>query len=122
VSPELPAAGVDHRPQQTSGARRDGDATLATVWVPSLMRDLTGGADRVDVPGRTVRQVIESLEAAHPGMKDRLVEDDRLKPAIGVAVDGVMSRLGLRQPVGEASEVHFLPAVSGGAERGGDPA
>ena len=97
---------------------------MATVWVPSLMRDLTGGADRVDVPGRTVRQVIESLEAAYPGMKHRLVEDDRLKPAIGVAVDGVMSRLGLRQPVGESSEVHFLPAVSGGAPgaatRGGE--
>jgi molybdopterin synthase sulfur carrier subunit len=88
---------------------------LATVWVPSLMRDLTGGADRVDVPGRTVRQVIESLEAAYPGIKDRLVEDDRLKPSIGVAVDGVMTRLGVRQPVGETSEVHFLPAVSGGA-------
>jgi molybdopterin synthase sulfur carrier subunit len=87
---------------------------VATVWVPSLMRDLTGGADRVDVPGSTVRQVIESLEAAYPGIKERLVEDDRLKPSIGVAVDGVVSRLGLRQPVGETSEVHFLPAVSGG--------
>jgi molybdopterin synthase sulfur carrier subunit len=94
---------------------------LATVWVPSLMRDLTAGADRVDVPGRTVRQVIEGLEAAYPGMKDRLVEDDRLKPSIGVAVDGVMSRLGLRQPVGEASEVHFLPAVSGGAAHSARP-
>jgi len=81
------------------------------------MRDLTGGADRVDVPGRTVRQVIESLEALYPGMRDRLVENDRLKPAIGVAVDGVMSRQGLRQQVGETSEVHFFPAVSGGAAR-----
>jgi molybdopterin synthase sulfur carrier subunit len=88
------------------------------------MRDLTGGADRVDVPGRTVRQVIESLDAAYPGMKARLVEDDRLKPAIGVAVDGVMSRRGIRQPVGETSEVHFLPAVSGGraGHGSGDPA
>jgi molybdopterin synthase sulfur carrier subunit len=81
------------------------------------MRDLTGGADRVEASGRTVRQVIESLDAAHPGIKSRLVEDDRLKPSVGVAVDGVVSRLGLRQPVGESSEVHFLPAVSGGTSR-----
>ena len=88
---------------------------MATVFVPSLMRDLTGGAARVDVPGGTVRQVVESLEAAYPGTRARLVDGDRLKPEIGVAVDGVMSRLGLRQQVGAQSEVHFLPAVSGGA-------
>jgi sulfur-carrier protein len=79
------------------------------------MRDLTGGADRVEAAGRTVRQVIESLEAAHPGIRARLLDEDRLKPSIGVAVDGVVSRLGVRQPVGESSEVHFLPAVSGGS-------
>jgi molybdopterin synthase sulfur carrier subunit len=90
---------------------------MATVFVPSLMRDLTGGAARVDVPGGTVRQVVESLEAAFPGTRARLVDGDRLKPEIGVAVDGVMSRLGLRQAVGEQSEVHFLPAVSGGGAR-----
>jgi molybdopterin synthase sulfur carrier subunit len=88
---------------------------MATVFVPSLMRDLTGGAAKVDVPGGTVRQVVQSLEAAYPGTKERLLDGDRLKPEIGVAVDGVMSRLGLRQVVGEHSEVHFLPAVSGGA-------
>ncbi len=88
---------------------------MATVFVPSLMRDLTGGADRVEASGRTVRQVIESLEVSYPGMRGRLLEADRLKPAIGVAVDGVVTRLGLRQPVEDASEVHFLPAVSGGS-------
>jgi molybdopterin synthase sulfur carrier subunit len=88
---------------------------MATVFVPSLMRDLTAGADRVEAAGRTVRQVIESLEASYPGMRARLLEADRLKPAIGVAVDGVVTRLGLRQPVEDASEVHFLPAVSGGS-------
>jgi sulfur-carrier protein len=88
---------------------------MATVFVPSLMRDLTAGAARVEVAGRTVRQVIENLEAAYPGMRSRLLEGDRLRPAIGVAVDGVVTRLGLRQPVEDASEVHFLPAVSGGS-------
>ena len=88
---------------------------MATVFVPSLMRDLTGGADRVSVPGSTVRQVIDNLDTAYPGVKARLVQDGRLNPSIGVAVDGVVSRLRLLQPVGETSEVHFLPAVSGGA-------
>ncbi len=87
---------------------------MPVVWVPSQMRELTGGESRVAVPGRTVRQVIESLEARYPGARARLIEDDHLNPIIAVAVDGVVSTLGLRQPVEEDSEVHFVPAVSGG--------
>ncbi|MBI3978946.1 MAG: MoaD/ThiS family protein [Chloroflexi bacterium] len=87
---------------------------MAIIWIPSLIRDLTGGQERIAVPGATVRQVIANLEAAYPGVKERLCEGDRLSPAIAVAVDGQVTRRGLLQPVGETSEVHFVPAVSGG--------
>jgi molybdopterin synthase sulfur carrier subunit len=87
---------------------------MATVFIPALLRDLTGGRDTVVVPGATVRQVIEALEAAYPGVKGRLCEGDDLRRGVAVAVDTEVARLGLRQPVGEKSEVHFLPAVSGG--------
>ncbi|MBI3972028.1 MAG: MoaD/ThiS family protein [Chloroflexi bacterium] len=87
---------------------------MPTVWIPSLMRDLTGGRTTVTVEGLTVRQVIDSLEAAYPGVKARLCDGDRLSPSITVAVDGVVSRLGMRQPTGEHSEITFIPTVSGG--------
>lgn len=87
---------------------------MAAVWIPSLMRDLAGGQQTVTVPGRTVRQVIDALEAAYPGTKARLCDGDRLSPAISVSVDGVVQRLGMMYPVGENSEVHFIPAISGG--------
>ncbi len=88
---------------------------MATVWVPALMRDLTGGATTVAVDGaKNVRQLIERLDTLHPGFKERLLKGNRLSPSVSVAVDGVVSRLGLLQPVGETSEVHFLPAVAGG--------
>jgi molybdopterin converting factor small subunit len=85
------------------------------VWIPSLLRDLTGGETTVQADGVTVRQVIESLEARFPGIKARLVDGDRLRPALTVSVDGEVTRYGLRAPVKESSEVHFLPAVSGGS-------
>ncbi len=91
---------------------------MATVWIPAPMRDLTGGQARVVVPGRTVRQVIANLEVAYPGTRERLMEGDALSPLVAVAVDGEVSGLGLLQPVGESSEVHFVPAVSGGSVRG----
>jgi molybdopterin synthase sulfur carrier subunit len=87
---------------------------MAKVWIPSLMRDLTGGQTVVAVKGSTVRQIVENLEAAYPGIRKRLLRGDKLKPTIGVAVDGDVSRLGLLERVGPNSEVHFLPAVSGG--------
>jgi molybdopterin synthase sulfur carrier subunit len=87
---------------------------VATVFIPSLLRDLTGGHDRVEVEGRTVRQVVANLEAAYPGLRERLVDGDTLSPRVQVAVDGHVSRLGLLERVGETSEVHFIPAISGG--------
>jgi len=87
---------------------------MATVWIPSLLRGLCGGERIVEASGRTVRQVIDSLEGRCPGIRDRLVEDGELRPELAIAVDGETTQIGLMQPVGEQSEVHILPALGGG--------
>ncbi len=87
---------------------------MAVVHIPSLMRDLTGGQAEVSAPGRTVGQVIESLEAQYPGVRERLCEGGRISPQLSVSVDGRLARLGLAQPVRETSEILFLPLVGGG--------
>jgi molybdopterin synthase sulfur carrier subunit len=88
--------------------------TMATVWIPALLRDLTSGQETVTVPGSTVRQVIDELDRLYPGMRDRLCDANGLRPGIVAAVDTEVARLGLGQPVGDQSEVHFLPAIAGG--------
>ncbi len=88
---------------------------MATVFIPSLMQNLTGGQSRVEVEGSTVRQIVESLEKAYPGMKERLVDKHKIKPNISVAIDGEVTPMGMLEKVGESSEVHFLPAIGGGA-------
>ena len=87
---------------------------MATVYVPSLMRGLARGQAEVKVQGSTVRQIIDNLEQVYPGMKLRLVEGNRIKPNLSVAVDGEVTPLGMLAKVGEQSEVHFLPAIGGG--------
>ena len=94
--------------------RVDWTVGMPLVWIPSLLRDLTGGEQRVTVQGETVRQVITHLEQAYPGVEARLCEEGRLRPNIAVAVDGQVSSARLRQRLTETSEVHFLPAISGG--------
>ena len=88
---------------------------MATVFIPSLMQTLTDGEKQVWVEGSTVRQIINNLDDMYPGVKDRLVEDGRVKPNISVAVDGEVTPLGMLEKVSESSEVHFLPAIGGGA-------
>ena len=87
---------------------------MATVFIPPLLRDLTGGQARVSVPGDSVREVIAELETRFSGIAGRLCEDGRIRPGMSVAVDSVVSTVGLRHRLSEASEVHFLPAISGG--------
>jgi molybdopterin converting factor small subunit len=87
---------------------------LPVAWIPSLLRDLTGGQKSVAVEGETVRQVIEGLETLFPGIQERLCDGDRLRPSISVVVDGRTSHLKLRQRLEETSEVHFVVVISGG--------
>ena len=87
---------------------------MPRVFIPPLLKSLTGGEIAVDVDVGSVRQVIDALDARFPGVAARLCEDGDLKPGLTVAVDGHVSSIGLLQKVGETSEVHFLPAIGGG--------
>jgi len=89
---------------------------MPEVWIPTAMQQLTGGKQRVQVAGATIRQVVNNLEKAFPGIKGRLCdpEEDELLPGVAVTVDGEVSLLGMMEAVNEGSEVHFLPAIGGG--------
>ena len=81
------------------------------------MQAYTGGKDTVKCEARTVRKLILELDETYPGLKDALMNGDKLKPDVAVAVDGQVTRLGLLQPLTEDNEVFFLPAISGGRRR-----
>ena len=87
---------------------------MPIVAIPSLLRSLTSGEESITVPGATVREVIDNLESRYPGMKERLCEDDRLKPGISVYIDGLLTRGSILEHVDESAEIHFLPAIGGG--------
>ena len=62
---------------------------MATVFIPSLLEGLTGGARTVSVPGTNLRQVIIALDERFPGMKERLLDEEgQLIPEIMAAIDG----------------------------------
>jgi len=87
---------------------------MAYVWIPGLLQELTGGKQIVSIPGETVLQVIDHLEEIYPGIKSQLLEGEDLRPSIALAVDGEISQKRLHHHLEADSEVHFLPAISGG--------
>ena len=88
---------------------------MVTVFVPTMLQKLTGGVKQVDLEARNVRQVIDGLDQLYPGVKKALVQGGAIKSNLAVAIDGEVAMMGLLEKVGDSSEVHFVPAIGGGA-------
>jgi molybdopterin converting factor small subunit len=78
------------------------------------MRGLTGGKSVVSVPGASLGEVVDALEVSYPGLKRRLVKDDRIRPGLAVFVGGVQTSFRLSQNLSENAEIYFAPAIAGG--------
>jgi molybdopterin synthase sulfur carrier subunit len=88
-----------------------------TVRVPTLLRAYTGGASEVAVEGDTLAEVVSALEAAHPGIAARVLDDEgKLRRFVNVYVgdEDVRFASGLDTPTPAGSTVSVIPAVAGG--------
>jgi sulfur-carrier protein len=91
-----------------------------TVRIPTTLRSLTGGNAEVHVDGTTVGEVLGNLDGAHPGFRDRLLDDEgglRRFVNVFVADDDVRYLQGLDTPVPDGETVAIIPAVAGGCCR-----
>jgi sulfur-carrier protein len=91
---------------------------VPNVRIPTPLRKLTDGQSEVKVDGDDLRTVVANLEAAHPGLGDRLLDDQgQLRRFVNVFVrdEDVRFQDGLDTEVGESDTVSIVPAVAGGA-------
>jgi sulfur-carrier protein len=89
-----------------------------TLRVPTILRTLTGGAAEVVVEGATtLAELIEKVEAEHPGIRGRVLDDDgKLRRFVNVYVgeDDVRFADGLQTATPDGVTVSIIPAVAGG--------
>jgi molybdopterin converting factor small subunit len=87
---------------------------VAHVILPrSLAAILPGLPRRATVDGATVAEVVAALDAAWPGVADRLLEPGpAIREHINVFVDGEPAVLATAIP--EGATIHIIPAVAGG--------
>jgi len=88
-----------------------------TVRVPPVFRTMTGGTSQVEVDGGTVGELLDALEGAHPGFKEKLLDGDgNLVRYVNLFVDDDDVRFldGLATPVPDGGTLSIMQAVAGG--------
>ena len=91
---------------------------MAHVFIPPQMRRFTSGEKEVDVPGATLKEVVDRLEERFPGISEEIVDteqEDDFVAGLAAVVDGDHTVEGLLLRLNEDAEIHFLPAIAGGS-------
>lgn len=87
------------------------------VRIPTPLRKVSNGADRAEVDGTSVEQIISALEKRYPGMRDRLLDEaGDIRHFVNIYVNGEDVRFlqGRGTAVKSGDEVSIVPAVAGG--------
>ena len=87
------------------------------VRIPTPIRRVTNGKDKVTVSGETLKQIIDAMEAQYPGVKARLCDDKGdLRSFVNIYINGEDVRFlsGIESPLSPGDEISIIPAVAGG--------
>jgi molybdopterin converting factor small subunit len=88
-----------------------------SVRIPTILRTYTGGASEVTAEGATLAEVLDDLDANHPGIKARVLDDQgAIRRFVNVYVgnDDVRFLEVLETKTPDGSQVSVIPAVAGG--------
>jgi sulfur-carrier protein len=87
------------------------------VRIPTILRNYTHGAKTVDGAGGTLEELFADLEARHPGLRERLVDEKGLRRFVNVYLNDEDVRFlsGLETAISDGDTVTVLPAVAGGS-------
>ena len=89
-----------------------------TVRIPTPLRRVTNGQDKVSVEGSNLSEVVGSLDAQFPGLKERLCDEQgEIRNFVNIYVNGEDVRFlqGLDSETKAGDEISIVPAVAGGA-------
>ncbi len=88
-----------------------------TVRIPTPLRRMTNGQNKVEMEESTLSSMIESLESSYPGVKERLIDENgELRYFVNIYLNGEDVRFldGLDTSAAAGDEISIVPAVAGG--------
>ncbi len=92
---------------------------MIKVRIPTPLRALTKNQGEVEMKGTTVAEVIDNLEASHPGVKGRLCDEQgELMRLVNIYVNEEDIRFlkGKDTSLKDGDEVSIVPAIAGGTD------
>lgn len=87
------------------------------IRVPSPLRRITNGQDKIDIEASTVVELVDKLDADYPGFKERLIDESgEIRYFVNIYLNGEDVRFlqGIQTPTKAGDEVSIVPAVAGG--------
>ena len=86
------------------------------VRIPTILRPYTGGDKIVTGEGANLGSLIADLDSRHPGIAERLVDEQGLRRFVNIYLNDEDVRFlgGLDTVVADGDSVTILPAVAGG--------
>jgi molybdopterin synthase sulfur carrier subunit len=87
------------------------------VRIPTPLRKMTNGQDKIELPESDLSGLIEKLESDFPGFKERLVDENgELRYFVNIYLNGEDVRFleGLATTTASGDEISIVPAVAGG--------
>lgn len=87
------------------------------VRIPTPLRKITGGNDEVEATGSNVAEVLVDLEKNHPGIKERICEENgNLRKFVNLYVndEDIRFKDNLETVVKDGDELSIIPAIAGG--------
>jgi len=90
---------------------------MIKVRIPTPLRPLTKGQGEVEAQASDIANMIESLNQAHPGLKDRLCDETgelRRFVKIYVNEEDIRFLKGKETSLNDGDEVSIVPAIAGG--------
>ena len=88
-----------------------------TVRIPTPLRRLTNGQDKLEIESANVSEMIDSMESEFPGFKERLLDENgELRYFVNIYLNGEDVRFleGVATPISSGDEISIVPAVAGG--------
>lgn len=89
---------------------------MATVRIPTPLRNHTAGEDVVNVEGATIAEIIDNLDKDHPGIRAKLVDDKGVRRFVNIFIgdEDIRFMKGIETEVADADEISIIPAIAGG--------
>ena len=88
-----------------------------SVRIPTPLRSLTGGQAEVSVEGKNVQEVIENLEQAYNGIKERICDEEgNLRRFVNLYLNDEDIRFlqNLDTEISDGDGLSIVPAIAGG--------